>query len=80
MHARRLDPTTDSPWDLGGDVPFPRRDADVAELALLLPTWQIAALECAARTHGLTTAQMLRRWISDLLAKVGPAPAAPSGA
>jgi hypothetical protein len=54
--------------------PFARREPDVVELSLLLPGWQIDALESAARRHGLTTGQMLRRWISDKLAQL-PLPA-----
>ena len=37
------------------------------ELSLLLPGWQAAALESAAHSEGLTTAQLLRRLIQDYL-------------
>lgn len=43
-----------------------RMDQEVVELPLLLPRWQAAALEAAARRRGMTTGQMLRRVIGDL--------------
>jgi hypothetical protein len=43
-----------------------RQDQEVVELPLLLPRWQAAALEAAARRRGMTTGQMLRRVIGDL--------------
>lgn len=39
---------------------------EVIELQLLLPRWQAAALETAARSRGMTTGQILRRVIADL--------------
>lgn len=42
-------------------------DAEVVELALLLPRWQAAALENAAHQRGLTAGQMLRRLIGATL-------------
>jgi hypothetical protein len=42
---------------------IPRMDSEIVELSLLLPRWQIAALEKAARQRGLTTGQMLRQII-----------------
>lgn len=39
---------------------------EVIELQLLLPRWQAAALENAARSRGMTTGQILRRVIADL--------------
>jgi hypothetical protein len=38
---------------------------EVVEIPLLLPGWQMTALESAARGQGLTTAQMVRRLIRD---------------
>ncbi len=38
---------------------------DVEELSLLLPAWQVSALEETAHAQGLTTAAMLRRLIED---------------
>ncbi len=40
---------------------------DVAEISLLLPGWQLAALESAARTRGLTSAQLVRRLLRDFI-------------
>lgn len=37
---------------------------DVVELALLLPGWQLDALEESASCHGMTTAQMVRSLIA----------------
>jgi hypothetical protein len=42
----------------------------VAELALLLPHWQLEALEWASSCRGLTVAQLLRSLISNCLAGV----------
>lgn len=44
-------------------------DSDVVELPLLLPRWQVDALEEAANRSGMTTGQMIRRVISDLFRK-----------
>jgi hypothetical protein len=46
-----------------------RLDQEVVELPLLLPRWQARELEAAARERGMTTGQMLRRVIRDLLAE-----------
>jgi hypothetical protein len=45
-----------------------RTDQEVVELALLLPLWQAMELEAAASRRGMTTGQMLRRVIGELLA------------
>jgi hypothetical protein len=45
-----------------------RQDQEVVELPLLLPRWQALELENAARRRGMTTGQMIRRVIGDLLA------------
>jgi len=50
-----------------------RSDQEVVELALLLPLWQAMQLEAAASRRGMTTGQMLRRVIGELLASQ-PAP------
>ncbi len=47
-----------------------RSDHEVVELQLLLPRWQAAALEAAARARGMTSGQILRRVIADLFAPV----------
>jgi len=48
---------------------FARQDQEVVELPLLLPRWQALELEAVARERGMTTGQMLRRVIRDLLAE-----------
>ena len=45
-----------------------RSDQEVVELALLLPLWQAMELEAAASRRGMTTGQMLRRVIGEMLA------------
>jgi hypothetical protein len=45
-----------------------RQDQEVVELPLLLPRWQAVELEAAARRRGMTTGQMLRRVIGEMLA------------
>jgi hypothetical protein len=42
----------------------------VAELSLLLPAWQIGALEQAAEAEGLTVAQLLRRAVNRTLSSM----------
>ncbi len=42
-----------------------RLDAEMVELALLLPSWQASALESAANDQGLTAGQMVRHLIRD---------------
>ena len=48
--------------------PAARSDQEVVELALLLPLWQAMELEAAASRRNMTTGQMLRRVIGELLA------------
>ena len=43
-----------------------RMDHEVVEMQLILPRWQISALEEAAQSRGMTTGQILRRVINDL--------------
>ena len=45
-----------------------RSDQEVVELALLLPLWQAMELEAVASRRGMTTGQMLRRVIGEMLA------------
>jgi hypothetical protein len=40
---------------------------DVAEISLLLPGWQLSALEDAARSRGLTFGQLVRRLLRDFI-------------
>ena len=49
-------------------------DSEVVEVPLLLPRWQIAALEEMARRNGLTTGQLIRRVITDLVHDAEHAP------
>ncbi|HVL15014.1 MAG TPA: hypothetical protein VM529_20755 [Gemmata sp.] len=51
-----------------------RVDQEVVELPLLLPRWQAVELEAAASRRGMTTGQMIRRVIGEMLA-AQPAPA-----
>jgi hypothetical protein len=48
----------------------PRPDEDFAEVVLLLPAWQLAALETAAHSRRLTTGEILRRLIRRFLTRV----------
>lgn len=45
---------------------------DVVELPILLPEWQVIALERAAHERGMTIGQLIRRLFADLFP---PAPA-----
>ena len=44
-------------------VPFP--SDEVVELPLLLPEWQVLALEDAAQRRNMTVGQLVRRMFSD---------------
>jgi hypothetical protein len=50
-----------------------RTDQEVIELPLLLPRWQALELEAVARRRGMTTGQMIRRFLGEMLAS-HPAP------
>jgi len=45
-----------------------RSDEEVVELSLLLPRWQILALEEAAHHWGMTTGQFIRKLLAEVLA------------
>ncbi len=47
-------------------------DNEVCELPLLLPTWQIEALEQLARAEGITVAQLLRRVVNKMVPELTP--------
>jgi hypothetical protein len=47
-------------------------EGDVVEVPLLLPTWQVSALEREAHQRGLTAATMVRHIIRDFIAAVVP--------
>jgi hypothetical protein len=50
-------------------------DDEIVEVALLLPRWQIAALESAATNRGMNMGQMLRRMIGATFGTPSPNPA-----
>jgi hypothetical protein len=50
------------------ETPIPV-DEEMAELSLLLPGWQAAALEQSARARGMTVGQVLRGLVRDFLAQ-----------
>ena len=47
-------------------------EGGMVELPLLLPQWQVEALETAAHGQGLTAGQMLRRIIGEALTRRPP--------
>ena len=51
------------------------QEEEFAEFVLLLPNWQLEALERAASRRGLTMGQLLRRLIRDCLVALDDAPA-----
>ncbi len=51
-------------------LPLDVLDGEVAELSLLLPAWQIAALEQAAEAQGITVGQLLRRVVNRTLTQL----------
>jgi hypothetical protein len=54
-----------SPGRDAEDLPSP--DGEVVEVPLLLPQWQVHALEAAAHREGRTLAEVARRLIQDFL-------------
>jgi hypothetical protein len=54
-----------------------RGDQEVVEFPLLLPLWQAMELEATARRRGMTTGQMIRRLLGEMLASQ---PASATGA
>lgn len=51
-----------------GHAPTPR-EADVVEIPLLLPLWQVSALEKVAHARGMTAASMVRQLLLDFIAE-----------
>ena len=51
---------------LARDPAAPFASDDVVELPLLLPEWQVDALEEAARARGMTVGQLVRKLFADL--------------
>jgi hypothetical protein len=47
-------------------------DDEIVEVSLLLPGWQVTALESAAHDRGLTAAELVRALLRDFLAEHGP--------
>lgn len=45
-------------------------DGEMAELSLLVPSWQAEALEQAAQAEGITVGQYLRRVLNKTLAQI----------
>jgi len=45
---------------------------EVVEVSLLLPGWQVTALESAAHERGLTAGEMVRSLVRDFIADQGP--------
>ncbi len=45
----------------------PSFDAEVVELSLLLPRWQVQALESVAHHQGMTAGQMIRQCLAEML-------------
>ena len=58
--------------DLTSRFNVPSPADEIAEVSLLLPRWQMDALESAAETQGLTAGQLLRRVIAQFAAGVMP--------
>jgi hypothetical protein len=50
---------------------------EVIEVPLLLPGWQMSALEQAAHRRGLTAGEMVRSLLSDFFARPQPVQAPP---
>jgi hypothetical protein len=52
-------------------LPLDALVGEVTELSLLLPSWQISALEHVAQAEGITVAQLLRRAVNCTLTQTG---------
>lgn len=52
-------------------------ESELMELSLLLPSWQVTALDSLAKTQGLSIGQMIRRTITTLVTESALRPAAP---
>ena len=50
----------------------PVAEAEVVEVPLLLPGWQVCALETAAHQRGLTAAAMVRHLLRDFISGLNP--------
>jgi hypothetical protein len=72
MSDHILDPTrrTSPSAEALSDLP----ESDVIEVPLLLPGWQMSALERAAHKRGLTAGEMVRHLLRDFFATQPPRP------
>jgi hypothetical protein len=70
MIERIVDPRLESPCS---SEPALDPQEDVVEVPLLLPGWQMSALERAAYKRGLTAGEMVRHLLRDFFSS-GPAP------
>jgi hypothetical protein len=57
---------------------MPPLDAEVVELPLLLPGWQVSKLETVAHERGMTAAAMVRHLLRDFLTVAPAQPRVPS--
>lgn len=48
---------------------FRSLDEEMAELAILVPSWQVQALEQAARSEGISMGQYMRRALQQALSQ-----------
>jgi hypothetical protein len=55
-----------------GHLCHPETEGEVVEVSLLLPGWQVTALESAAHERGLTAAEMVRSLLRDFIEDQGP--------
>jgi hypothetical protein len=67
MSDHLLDRNDPSPHDLSA-----LQESEVIEVPLLLPGWQISALERAAHKRGLTAGEMVRHLLRDFFAGAQP--------
>ena len=56
------------------DGPIAMAESDFLELSLLLPSWQLFALDDLARSRGLNVGQLLRRLIGSMLQEIAQQP------
>lgn len=62
-----MDFAVSEPSSGGVDARAPVSEPELLEMSLLLPAWQVAALDDLARSQGLTIGQMLRRVIAAVV-------------
>lgn len=64
LHTRKADSLVEP---ILSNQPTVSQPNEIVELSLLLPRWQVLALESVARQSGLTAGQMLRRIVSRIV-------------